>query len=255
MKFFSKAAQRSDLLKSQDYSVLDKTTAYRLLSTLEKRGYVERSSQNRKYRIGLRAFELGAYYQNQLEVRKIGLAYLHEIVRQSNEDAFLCIREEDFALCIEKVDGESQVNIYALRVGGKQPLHCGGAPRALLVGMDDEELSEYASRTGLIPATPYTIKTLNDLLEDARCTRQQGYTVSNNDATIGIAAVGAPVYDRFGRVTASISLSGLAYRYQGDRLADFTRLILDISSRFSRQMGFTTENIQQESSLLERGKV
>jgi len=60
---------------------LDKATAYRLLSTLEGRGYIERSSENRNYRLGLRAFELGVYFQNQLGVRHVGIDYQREMVK------------------------------------------------------------------------------------------------------------------------------------------------------------------------------
>jgi DNA-binding IclR family transcriptional regulator len=218
---------------------LDKATAYRLLSTLEDRGYVERSPDSRNYRLGLRAFELGSYYQNQLEVRKLALVYMKDMVAQTQEAAFLCVPEGDAAVCVERVEGENQVNIFGLRVGGKQPLHWGAAPRALLSGMSDAELTAYAARTGLPASTPYTLTTLDQLIEDAHCTRQQGYAVSINDATIGIAAVGAPVYDHHGRVVASVSLSGLAHRYAPDRLGEIAQVITNAADRFSRQLGYT----------------
>ncbi|MDD5371010.1 MAG: IclR family transcriptional regulator [Anaerolineaceae bacterium] len=219
---------------------LDKATAYRLLSTLEDRGYVERSPDSRNYRLGLRAFELGSYYQNQLEVRKLALVYMKEMVAQTQEAAFLCVSEEDAAVCVERVEGEYQVNIFGLRVGGKQPLHWGAAPRALLSGMSDAELAAYAARTGLPAATPYTLTTLDQLIEDARCTRRQGYTVSINDATIGIAAVGAPVYDHRSRVVASVSLSGLTHRYAPERMGEIARVITAAAEKFSRQLGYIT---------------
>jgi DNA-binding IclR family transcriptional regulator len=139
---------------------------------------------------------------------------------------------------MERVEGAGQVNIYSLRVGGKQPLHQGAAPRALLVGLDEEELTAYAHRSQLLQATPQTIRSLKELAADVECTRRQGYTISSNDATIGIAAVGAPIYDHHERVVASISLSGLAHRYEGERLARICQVIQDVSSRFSRQLGY-----------------
>lgn len=216
---------------------LDKATAYRLLNTLEKRGYVERPPETRRYRLGLRAFEIGAAYQNQLEIRRLGLNTLQEMVRQTGEDAFLCIREDDFALCVEKVDALAQVNIYTLRVGGRQALHLGAAPRALLSGLSDQDLADYAARTGLPPATPYSLKNLAEITEDAHSTQKNGYTLSLNDATVGIAAVGAPIYDRRNQVAASISLSGLANRYETDRLEPLIHVVHESAQQLSRQMG------------------
>ncbi len=102
-------------------------------------------------------------------------------------------------MCIERVEAEHQVNIFSLRVGGRQPLHCGAAPRALLCGMDDGQIAAYSARSGLPASTPDTIATLESLLQDVKQTRARGFVVSMNDVVTGIAAVGAPVYDHSGR--------------------------------------------------------
>ena len=220
---------------------LNKATTYRLLQTLEARGYVERSPEGRKYRLGVRAFELGSYFQNQLDIRRLGLPYLNEMVEETQEAAFLCVREGDEALCIERVEAEREVNIFTLRVGGRQPLHCGAAPRALLSGLDDNALKEYASRSGLPAQTPETITTLEALLEDVQQTRQRKYVVSMNDVVVGIAAVGSPVCDYSGRVVASLSLSGLANRYEPAHISELAEIVITTAGRLSRQMGFREE--------------
>ncbi len=217
---------------------LSKATAYRLLSTLETRGYVERAPDSRSYRLGLRAFELGMYYQGQLQVRQVALPYLREMCAQTGEVAFLCVREGDAAVCVERVDGSVQVNVFSLRVGGHQLLHCGAAPRALLSGLSDDEVRAYALRTGLPACTPQTLTRLDLLLEDVRCTRQQGFVVSLDDVTAGISAVGAPVFDHTGALLASISLSGLTNRFENERVAALGALVAGAAQRMSRQFGY-----------------
>jgi DNA-binding IclR family transcriptional regulator len=220
------------------YLNMNKATAHRLLATLEARGYVERTADRRKYHLGVRAFELGAYFQSQLDVRRMALPYLIEMVEQAGEAAFLCIREGDEALCIERVEAEQVVNIFSLRVGGRQPLHCGAAPRALLVDLDDQELESYAHRTGLPRLTENTLLTIEELRQDVRQTRCQGYVVSIEDVTPGIRAVGAPVRDHNGRVIAAISLSGLAARFEPERITALARILVTNTERISRQMGY-----------------
>jgi DNA-binding IclR family transcriptional regulator len=244
LEAFPKYGPESGLSRIAALLHLNKATAYRLLSTLEERGYVERSPESRKYRLGVRAFELGSYFINQLEIRRIALEYMQEMVRETREAAFLCIRENDEALCIERVEGEHEVNIFALRVGGRQPLHWGAAPRALLAGMTDVEVQAYASRTGLPGVTSNTITDLTQLLEDVRLTRQRGYVVSMNDATLGIAAVGAPIHDYSGRVVASLSLSGLSIRYGPEQISNLAAVILSTAGRLSRQLGYRGNGVQ-----------
>jgi DNA-binding IclR family transcriptional regulator len=216
---------------------MNKATVYRLLSNLEERGFVVKSAATRKYRLGVKVFELGSYFQNQLEVRRMGLHFLHEMAERSNESAFLCVREADEALCIERVESKQEVNIFSLRVGGKQPLHWGAAPRALLAGMDERQLEAYALRTGLPASTPNTIHCLESLLADVRLTCQRGYAVSVDDVISGIAAVGAPVYDHSGKVVAAISLSGLSSRYGPDHISDLAQIVTETADRFSRELG------------------
>jgi IclR family transcriptional regulator, KDG regulon repressor len=80
-------SQMAGLLK------MNKATVYRLLSNLEQRGFVVRSAANRKYRLGFKVFELGSYFQNQLEVRRMGLHFLHEMAELSNESAFYAFKK------------------------------------------------------------------------------------------------------------------------------------------------------------------
>jgi len=223
---------------------LSKATAYRLLSTLEERGYVERAPGGRDYRLGLRAFELGSYYHSQLEVRQMALPLMREMTAQTGEAAFLCVREGDQAVCVERVDASAQAMVFALRVGGQQPLHCGAAPRALLAGMSDADVRDYAERTGLPAFTEHTITHIDRLLEDVRCTRREGFVFSQDDMTRGIAAVGAPVYDHTGSVIASLSLSGLSSQYDNQRVAVLGSLVAGAAGRLSRQFGYRAPQSQ-----------
>jgi len=217
---------------------LNKATAYRLLSTLETRDFVVRCPESRKYRLGVSSFELGAYFQNQLDIRRFALPYLRKMVEQTQESAFLCVREGDEALCVERVEAEYQVNIFTLRVGGREPLHCGGAPRALLSGLDEQELTAYANRTGLSAFTSNTIDSLPGLLKDVANTRKKGYVVSKEDVVEGIAAIGAPVFDYQANVVGAISLSGLVARYNRKRIKELAEVVVANAVKISSQLGY-----------------
>ena len=217
---------------------LNKATAHRLLATLEARGYVERCTSGRLYRLGVRAFELGLYFQNQLDIRRIAFPYLTEMVKITDETAFLCIQDGDEAICLDRVESDQNIQIFTLRIGGRQPLHCGAAPRALLPSLNEEALISYVHRTGLPKFTPRTIDKLDRLREDIALTHRQGYVVSNEDVTSGVAAVGAPVRDHSGKIIAAISLSGLAAQYKPDRIKMLASIISDNAKKISRQMGY-----------------
>jgi IclR family acetate operon transcriptional repressor len=217
---------------------LNRATAHRLLTALEARGYVQRHAETRKYNLGVRVFDLGARFHNQLDIRRAALPEMTSLVEQTGQAAFLCVQDGDVALCLERVGGRHRVRIFALQLGERQPLHCGAAPRALLSGLPDAEILAYARRTNLPGFTPHTIVRADELVADAHRTRAEGYVLSYQDVTLGIAAVGAPVRDHTGQVVASISVSGLAASYTHERVAELADAVRSGADRLSRQMGY-----------------
>lgn len=226
------------LAQLADAARVNRATAHRLLRSLESRGYVQRSAETRRFSLGVRVFDLGARFHNQLDIRRAALPEMTTLVEQTSQAAFLCIREADEAICLERVGGRHRVRIFALQLGERQPLHCGAAPRALLSGMSDAEIYAYAARTKLKAYTSRTITTVDALVRDAQITRAQGYVVSDQDVTAGIAAVGAPVRDHTAEVVASISVSGLAASYTSERIGDLATCVRTAAGRVSRQMGY-----------------
>jgi DNA-binding IclR family transcriptional regulator len=182
-------------------------------------------------------FELGAYYQSQLDVRRQALPFLQALSAKVNETAFLCIRDGNFVLCVERVDVQKDFEHFALRVGGRLPLHCGAAPRIILSEFEDQEIVRYAERTGLPPTTPRSITTLDKLMEDVMKTRRLGYVLSDEDVTPGISSIGAPVRDYSGEVVAAISVSGMAGFFR-DHLTELAQEVKRTAMLISENMGY-----------------
>lgn len=247
LEVFLNAGPELGLTEIAKRLLLNKATAHRLLSVLEERGYVERSPKSSQYRLGYRLFELGTSYQSRLDLRRLALPFMREMVQETGESAFLCIQESDAALCIEQVEAERDVQIFALRLGGRQPLHCGAAPRVLLAGMSDSEIEHYAAHTGLPSFTPHTISSLAALRMDVENIRAQGYAHSIEDVTPGIAAIGAPVRDYTGRVIASISVSGLLAKFTGDEVLRLTQAVIHTAKEISIQMGY--RSVKEEKNI------
>jgi DNA-binding IclR family transcriptional regulator len=239
LEAFPRLGPEVGLTTVANYLGLNKATAYRLLSTLETRGYIERSPYNRRYRLGVRMFELGSYYKDQINVRRMALPYLSSLVDETQEAAFLCIREGDEALCVERMEPQHEVKIFMLRIGGRLPLHTGAAPRVLLANFNSEELEAYAKRTGLPAITPKTLSNIEDLYEDVEHTLKEGYVLSMEDVTPGIAAIGAPVRDYSGNIIASLSVSGLVSHFNEDRINDLITSVKKAAQKVTRHMGYT----------------
>jgi DNA-binding IclR family transcriptional regulator len=213
-------------------------TVYRLIQDLAALDYVEEGLRPGTYRLGLELFRLGSLVALRFDVRDAAAAVMNEIHRQLEETVYLVIQRGREAVCIERVEG-LRIRSMALQLGGSLPLHLGAGPRALLAFQPRGYWDEYFAEVKLEPLTPRTptTKAANvDLLEEAR---HLGYAMSDEDVTVGIASVGAPVFDHTGDVHAAISVGGLRSAVLAD---DGGRRTVEVvtagAAEISRNMGY-----------------
>lgn len=216
-----------------------RSTVYRLLATLQRLDMVEPGTRRGTYRLGLALLRLGSAVVARFDERQAALPIMERIHEETGETVFLCIRRGFDAVCIERLDGR-RVQSLALRLGGSLPLHAGAAPRVLLAFEKESLWDEYLGAGPLesfTPATPSTRKALVASLEE---TRAQGYAVSDEDVTLGIAALGAPIYDYRGSVRAALSISGVRPAILGTNAKTMTKLVVDGADEISRTLGYET---------------
>jgi DNA-binding IclR family transcriptional regulator len=215
-----------------------RTTVYRLIRTLIDVGFVEPGQKRGTYRLGLRLFRLGGAVVERFDERQAALPHMEHLNEVTGETVFLCVRRGMQAVCIERIEG-SQVVSLALRLGGSLPLHAGAAPRALLAAEPRSVWEQYCESVGELEAlTPATPRTRADLFRELEQVRRLGYSVSDEDVTVGIAALGAPIRDVGGAVTAAISISGVRPAILGGRAGEMIALVTSAAEAVSISLGF-----------------
>lgn len=214
-----------------------RSTVYRLLANLQQLELVEPGSRRGTYRLGLKLFRLGSTVLARFDERQAAFPVMERIHEATGETVFLCIRRGHEAVCIERIDGR-WVQSMALRLGGSLPLHVGAAPRALLAFEPREFWEAYVSRGPLTAPTPHTPTGREQLVAALETIRRVGYAVSDEDVVLGMAAVGAPIFDYRRRIRAALSMSGPRPTILGEN-ADASRdLVTEGALEISRALGF-----------------
>jgi DNA-binding IclR family transcriptional regulator len=185
-----------------------RTTVYRLLRSLEALDLVEAGSQAGSYRLGWKLMRLGAAVVERLDERQLALPVMERIHERLGETVFLLVRRGWDAVCIERLEG-LRVQSLALRLGGALPLHAGAGPRALLAWEPREEWEQFVRSVDLVAYTDKTPTTRAALFRELEETVGRGYAVSDEDVTVGIASLGAPIFDYTGAVRAALSIGGM----------------------------------------------
>jgi len=193
-----------------------KSTAFRLVAALEKRGLVEQNSERGKYRLGMGILHLAGATTASLDLVQESRPLCRALAAQTNETVNLAILSDGLALYLDQVSGSSALQSHNW-VGQRIPLHATSNGKVLLSGLPDSEVARIVRRP-LRAYTAETITAMKGLLAVLAAVRAEGHAVAVDEFEIGLTAVAAPVRDFHGDVIASVSVSGPTFRLDSDRL-------------------------------------
>jgi DNA-binding IclR family transcriptional regulator len=214
-----------------------RSSIYRLLSSLQSCGLIEPGASRGTYRLGFKMVSLGAAVVARFDVRTAALPAMEDLHQRTGETVFLCVRRGDDAVCIERLDG-TRVNALALQIGGGLQLHVGAASRVLLAYAGEQEWKEYLDRTSLTRLTPFSLMSKRAVTDALRETISTGFAVSDQDVTVGIAALGAPVFGHGGSVEGAISIAGVRDSILAGARAKVASQLSRATAAASRELGF-----------------
>ncbi len=215
---------------------MPKSTAHEIVWTLVARGMVDRNADGVRFRLGLKAFELGMKAQANLEVRTVATPVLKELSRVSDETVHLTVLDAGEVLYIESFESSKSLRTHSA-VGYRAPLHCTGVGKAILAFLDRSESDAVIRRKGLARFTARTITSAAAMRQEIRRIRDRGFAVDNCEHEDGVRCVGAPIRDHTGRVIASLSVSAPAQRMPDERVQRLGADARAAASEISRLLG------------------
>lgn len=223
----------TDLAAATD---LPPSTTLRLLSILVNHGYVEKSPDTDRYRIGVTMFERGSIYIQTTSVEAEAAGPLTELARETNQTASLAVLNRNEIVHIAVFQPERAIRYYA-PVGQREMAHCTGLGKVLLSGLSDSAVQEIVDQRGLPSRTDRTITTVAALRSQLAAIREQGYAIDNEESLVGLKCVAAPVLDDRNRMVASVSASGPAAEFTSATMPGLIDAVRNTASRISDRLG------------------
>lgn len=219
---------------------LPKSSVHDILSTLVAEGIVEKDSDNSRYHLGLKLFELGEKARSNLEIRKSATPFLKTLNSQLDETVHLTVLEEGEILYIECFESSKRLRTYSV-IGVRAPLHCTAVGKAIMAFLPHDEIERVILEKGLERFTENTIIDRKKLLEELAGIRQKGYAVDNMEHEEHVRCVGAPVFNYEGRSFASISVSGPSQRVPFEEVPEIAKMVMAATKDVSKRMGYNPE--------------
>jgi len=217
---------------------LHKNNVFRLLATLESRGYIEQNRVTENYRLGLKTLELGQTFIRQMGLLRQSRPVLEWLVSQCNETAYVAILKEQSIVYLDVVETDLTVRVVP-RVGFRLPAYATAAGKVQLAWMNDEELDHFFSSRELKAFTPNTITDGDGLKKHLKVVAEQGYAMDLEELDIGVCCVGAPIRDYTRRIIGAVSLSGPSMRFSQERIRkELIPLVVKAAEEISMKLGY-----------------
>jgi IclR family acetate operon transcriptional repressor len=215
---------------------MDKSTVSRMLRTLEQEGYVEQDPVTQHYSLGLNLGVLGYKALRRMDLRSAARPMLERLAETTGECAHLAILAERRAFYIDQAAPERVVGVDA-PVGTLAPLHCTALGKALLAFQPEGLREELIEKISYDPYTRRTIGTKHVLRDHLLRVQAQGVAFDDEEYSVGVRCVAAPVFRHDNTVCGAVGISGPSPRMTDARLSEWEPILLGLSRELSARLG------------------
>lgn len=233
----------SDIARELD---IHKSTVFRLLATLERRGMVEQHASTQKYRLGFSLVRLAASVRASLDLTGSARAACEQLSRDLEETVHLAVLEADEVVHINEVNLSSQL-VSVNWLGRHAALHATSSGKVFLAHLPPRVVEEILG-TSLERLTPATITDPDRLRAQFETIRANGYGYTLEELEEGLNAVAAPIRGQDGSVMACVSVSGPSYRLTPEDLTIVGARTVQAAAEISRRLGFLGERWEDTAS-------
>ena len=213
-----------------------RSLVFRLAFTLEKRGYLIKSVDQRTYTLGYRSLYLSSHAHDQLPLLHAARPFIEDLSERTGQNVHMLVRDGHSLLTVLAKYPLDPKHLFA-RIGRRGPLHAGAAPKILLAFAPEHvrkavlggELKKFTEDTEIDPA-----KLARDLAE----IRRTGTNESRRDVDPHGFSFAAAVHRSDGEVVAAISLAGRLERLTPENAPIFREAVQQTAQRVSETLGW-----------------
>lgn len=186
---------------------LPRSSTYHLLNVLVEEGFVVHLPEQRRYGLGVGAYEIGSAYLRQDPLRWIAQTVLTRLVSATTHNAHLAVLDGRDVLYVIEERAPGRPGLVT-DVGVRLPAHLTASGLAILAALPPRQVDAlFPDRRALTrrhDAGPSSLTQLRALLAAAR---DAGHATEDGYVTPGFASVGCAVLDHTGHPVAAVAVT------------------------------------------------
>ncbi len=211
------------------------STAHRLLSMLQYRGFAVQDEETRTYRVGPALVEIGLKAIRDMSLRSAARAAIESVSTEFDETVHLLVREGTEVRFIDGVESSRTLRVTS-RIGLVLPAHCTAGGKALLADLEPAAFRALYPEARLPGLTSKSIVRRADLEGELVEIRAQGYATNLGESEDDVTAIASPIRNGRGRARAAIAVAVPTSRVKGDRMTELATAVAAAAADVSSQL-------------------
>jgi len=236
MKLLAEKGRVMKLTEISEELDINKGTLHGLISTLKFHGFIDQDGKTQKYRLGLYLIELGDTASKSLDIIQITSPIIEEVSNKLQETVHIAKLDNFDVVYVDKKESKQSMRIYT-SIGSRNPAYCTGVGKAMLAYLDEDTLNM------LLPEkvekfTPNTVTDKEEFIKRLKLIKEKGYALDNEEFSVGLKCVAAPIFNHEGKAIYGLSVSGPSVRMTEEKVQESIKLIKLAAEKISRKIGY-----------------
>ena len=237
LDYLIKKGESASLTEVSEELNLYPSTVHRILNTLYYLKYVDQTSDNEKYQLGIKALELGMAKLSTIDLIKEAEPFLKELSCKFNENVYLAILFEGMVFYQAKIEAPRTVKLDT-HLGSRAYFNCTALGKILMAFLPKDEREEIYKKVGFKKRTKNTIINKTQFEKEVIRVRKQGFAIDNEEHEKDIQCIAAPIRDYSGKTIAALSISGPSYRFHVEKQEQMKVDIVNCAQEISMCLGY-----------------
>jgi IclR family acetate operon transcriptional repressor len=212
------------------------STAHRILLTLESHAYVQHDMERGIWLVGVGAFKTGSAFLRNRRVASMGRTTMHGLMEASGETVNLGIEDNGEVVFISQVESHDTLRAF-FRAGSRGAMHASGVGKALLAEFPEHRVRQICALRRLERFTDQTITDLARFLRELAEGRRRGWALDDEERSLGMRCVAAPIFNEHAEAIAGVSISGPSVRVTSRRLEDYGPMVRRAADEITLSIG------------------
>ncbi len=210
--------------------------AQRLVNTLSDAGFIEKSIETSRWKIGYKSFQIGAKFLTNVDLNAAAAPELRWLADQHHVNSFLGVLRDRSVVYLAAVQSGAPITITNAP-GSTTWMHSTALGKALLSAMTDAEAAALLGPAPYRQLTKKTRRTFSALAKDLEDCRRLGYVVCDEENIENVFAAGAPIRNASGDTIAAISGAVPGQKLTAKAISELCKMVKEAADRISQRLG------------------